>query len=697
MRIGVDIGGTFTDIVLVGPGGQVAVRKVSSTPDDYSRGIIEGVATLLHDLGAPGAAVQELVHSTTVATNAVLQRAGSRAALLTTRGFRDVLELGRIRLPVLYNLQWEKPRPLVERRYRGEVAERIRADGSVLAGLDEPSARTLLRALRAEGVDSMAVCLLNSYVNPEHERRLGDLIAEELPGASVSLSCDVLPEIMEYERTSTTVVNAYVKPVMAAYLCRLQDGLRAAGLRCPLFIMQSNGGMLSLRAAAEKPVFTIESGPAAGVIGAWTLARAAGLPSAITFDMGGTTAKASIIEDGQILYSPEYEVGGEISASSRLIKGSGYLIRVPAIDISEVGAGGGSLVWIDKGGALQVGPKSAGANPGPACYGLGNDEPTVTDANVVLGYLNPEYLAGGALRIAPSRSHRALAERVAVPLGLDPAAAAHGVHTIANHNMIRAVRTVSVERGRDPREFALIAFGGNGPVHGPGIARAMGIRTVIVPPHPGLFSSIGLLSARVEQHFVRSGVRDLASLSATQLQAEVERVRAEARAWLADEGYSGGQVELQAFLDLRYNGQTSNLAVPYAPDDDPADLRRIFDAEHGRTFGYDSPDDQVDLVSVKVLARIARAATSWETWTRRAPAAATPARSRRAYFGEEYGWLPTPVLPGRGHLGEEPRPGPLIVEEYDATTVVPPYASACLDANANIVISVEAETPRHEA
>ena len=407
VRVGIDIGGTFTDIVCLEAGGRIRVKKVSSSPDDYARAIIEGIRELSRETGLAGADVAEVLHGTTVASNAILEGRGAKTGLITTRGFRDVLEIRRLRMPHLYDLAWEKPAPLVERFLRTEVTERVSASGEIRVALDPAEAERVLDGLLAEGVEALAVCLLNAYANPVHERALATLIARRAPHLPLSVSSEVLPEIKEYERTSTTVINAYVTPVVRRYLATLVAGLREIDVTAPLLVMQSNGGLTSAEAAGRLPMHIVESGPAAGVVGAQALARQRGLTRLITFDMGGTTAKASIVEDGEVLRAAEIQVGGGITVGSRLLTGAGYLLRVPAIDLAEVGAGGGSVVWIDAGGALRVGPHSAGAAPGPVCYDLGGDAPTITDASLILGYLNPTQLAGGSVKLnatAPTRS-----------------------------------------------------------------------------------------------------------------------------------------------------------------------------------------------------------------------------------------------------------------------------------------------------
>ena len=416
-----------------------------------------------------------MLHGTTVGSNTILQRSGAKTGLITTRGFRDVLEIGRIRMPDMFDLTWDKPKPLVPRRHRFEIVERMAADGSVVEPLNEASVIAAGEQLAAAGIEAVAICLINSYRNAAHEQRAEAILRQRWPELLVTASYAVLPERKEYERTSTTVVNAYLLVAMRSYLRNLEAGLRSIGIAAPIRVITSNGGMLAAETACEKPVFVVASGPAGGVIGAARLGAARSEPDLIVFDMGGTTAKAVIIEDGRPSMTSEYEFRDGISTSSRFVKAGGYMLKVPAIDIAEVGAGGGSLAGIDKGGLLKVGPESAGAMPGPACYGLGNERPTVTDANVVLGLINPRALAGGRLAIDRSLSERAIVEHVAKPLGLSLEDAAHGIRAVANAAMSRAIRAVTVERGRDPRDLTLVAIGGNGGIHALDVARDLGI------------------------------------------------------------------------------------------------------------------------------------------------------------------------------------------------------------------------------
>ncbi len=567
-RIGADVGGTFTDVILQHADGTATVRKLLSTPPNYDAAVVEASAGL-----ALGSQIDAVVHGTTVATNAVLEHRGALTALVTTEGFRDVLELRRLRIPRMYEPFWRKPEPLVPRRLRFEVGERMAADGAVLRTLDESEARAVAGRLREADVKSVAVCLLHSYLYPTHEERLGAILREELPGVAVSLSSEILREQREYERSATTVVNAYVRPLMEEYVGAIRRGLDDAGIDAPLTIMQSSGGVMTADDARLRPVLALESGPAAGVVAALAMARRLGYANAITFDMGGTTAKASLIENGTVSRGREYEVGGSLSAGSRLMRGSGELLRIPTIDIAEVGAGGGSIAWLDAAGGLQVGPRSAGAAPGPACYGRGGEEPAVTDANVFLGYIPEGPLADGQITVSRELAEQAL-ERVAAPLGLPVAALAAGVHAIANARMTRALRSVSSEKGRDPREFALIAYGGAGPVHAVGLAEELGCRTVLVPALAGLFSSLGLLYARPEFHEVRTCHLDARTVDVAELDDVFEDLQQ-----LLD------GVEFIRSAELRYGGQTWEIEIEVGAPAQMGTMIAAFEDEHARLYG----------------------------------------------------------------------------------------------------------------
>jgi len=685
-RVGVDVGGTFTDIVLLGSDGTIHTKKISSSVENYAQAIVDGLAELFRETGLAGGAIEEIRHGTTVASNAILEHKGAKTGLITTKGFRDVLEIRTLRMPRMYDIGWTKPVPLVERYLRRVVDERINAAGAVERALDPLEAERAVDALLAEKIETIAVCLLHSFANPAHELAIKEVIKRKAPSLPCSLSCEVLPEIKEYERTSTTVVNAYVTPIVASYLKALRKGLDRAGVRARLLLMQSNGGLTTDAAAAALPIHIIESGPAGGVVGAQALARAKRLPKVITFDMGGTTAKAAMVEDGEVTRAHEYAVGAGIMIGSRLLTGAGYTLKVPAIDLAEVGAGGGSLVWIDDAGALQVGPESAGAAPGPLCYDKGGETPTVTDANLLLGYINPAYLVGGALKLNPDKARRIFNDRIAKPLGMPLERAAHGAHLIAASNMIRAIRAVSSERGRDPREFALFAFGGNGPVFACGMAQALGMKRIVVPPSAGLFSSFGLLYAGVEHHYSRSFRRLLRKANPQEIARVWDALAGQAREQLAASGFTADKARIRRSAALHYQGQTYELSVPLP--DGPIDLAYLEEAygrEHEKTYGHRAgADEPVELVSIQVVGQGLRAGPSVPERVRPSRAEPKPPPPRPAYFGT---WIETPVL-RRSDLAR-PRSGPLIVEEYDATCVVPPGARAELDAGGNILIELE--------
>jgi 5-oxoprolinase (ATP-hydrolysing)/N-methylhydantoinase A len=661
IRVGADVGGTFTDVVAVDDDGSIRVAKVLSTPPGYDRAVVEAVRAI--------GGADEVAHGTTVATNAVLERRGARTALVTTAGFRDVLELRRMRMPHLYDSFWTKPPTLVERRFRLEVHERVLADGTVERPLDDQEVGEVAARLRDAGVESVAVCLLHAHLYPAHERRLGEILRAELPNVPVSLSSEILREQQEYERTATTTVNAYVRPLMGTYLDRLGRGLG----RADLSIMQSSGGSMSAGEASERPVYALESGPAAGVVATLALVRELGYENAIAFDMGGTTAKASLIEGGRVSRTQEYEVGAALSVGSRLLRGSGELIRIPTIDIAEVGTGGGSIAWRDEAGAVAVGPRSAGAAPGPACYGLGGLEPTVTDANVLLGLVPEGRIGDGGPELSRPRAEAALAR---------PGVSARAVHDLANATMMRALRAVSTEKGRDPAEFALVAYGGSGPVHAAALASELRVRTVVVPPLAGLFSAVGLLSARRERHDVRFCRVDADAPAVALLRALDAEMRLDGSEW-------------QRSADVRYRGQSWSLTLELSGEIDVAsveDLVRRFEVEHERLYG--TRLDAGSPIEIRALRRISlgseRPRVSFGGSTSRR------AGTRLADFGE--GPVTARVC-GRDDLCE-PIAGPLLVDEYDTTVVVPPGWVARLDeaSGALVLDQVRAAptTARHD-
>ena len=691
IHIGCDIGGTFTDIVAQMGDGALHVRKVASTPDDPGEAVVAGLADLLRDVGASLSDVREVVHGTTVGSNTIHQKSGAKTGLITTRGFRDVLEIGRIRTPTMFDLTWEKPEPLVPRRFRLEIGERMGADGIAVRGLLEEEVIEAGRQLTGEGIEAVAICYINSCFNADHERRTVEILTANFPDLLITASCDVLPELKEYERTSTTVVNAYLLVEMRRYLANLTHNLAVAGMTAPLLVVASSGGMMRIETASEIPVFAVGSGPAGGVMGAARLGQANGHPDAIAFDMGGTTAKASIIKCGEPMLTSEYEFRDGITSPSRFIKGGGYMLKVPAIDIAEVGAGGGSIAWIDEGGLLQVGPISAGADPGPACYGRGNDQPTVTDANLVLGYLNSAGLVGGRLEIDPSLSEKAIMAHIGDPLGLDLVQAASGIRKIANVTMARAIRSVTVERGRDARDMALMAFGGSGPVHAVEVAALLGIRKVIVPAMSGVFSSVGMLAADVEHNFVHNLMRRLDRLDAAMFVDMVKSLRAGGRARLSTDGFPDDRIFLSFGADIRYLGQSSELTVPFDPETVLAKgfeaLHEAFQQLYQITYGYTN-DEPVELVNIRLAARGVRAnRLAFEGVEAHVVALDIPDGERSAWFPPRNEYVATPTM-ARTVVSAREVIGPAILDAYDTTIVLPPGAVAKSDGCGSVVIAV---------
>ena len=697
-RVGVDIGGTFTDAAMVdGETGAVHVVKVLTTPDDPAVGFMAALERGLRERGAAGKDLGVVVHATTVATNALIEGKMARVGMLVTRGFRDILEIGRQIRSRLYDVHLQKPAPLVPRRWSLEVSERLDADGRVLEALDLAEVRAAVRRLRDERVEAVVICFLHSYVNPEHERAAATVVREEFPHAYLSVSSEVCPEFREYLRGSTAAVNAAVMPIVTRYVDALESRLAALGATAPFYVMQSNGGVMTSTSAKERPVYMVESGPAAGVIAAGAVAAPAGHRNVLSFDMGGTTAKVGLIQDGQLRLSTEMEVGAQAVTPLGEGRGGGYPVRTPAIDLVEVGAGGGSEAWIDAGGALRVGPRSAGARPGPACYGQGGTTPTITDANLALGRLDPAYFLGGEMRLDAEAARRAIAERVARPLGLDPLAAASGIVEIANAHMIAAMRLVSVQRGYDPREFALVAFGGAGPMHANALARDLGIPTVLVPPSPGIASAIGMLMTDIRHEFVATRRQRLDDLSPAALDALFAGFAAEGAARLAKDGVAADDQRAVRSVDLRYRGQSHELAVTVPSGAltaaDVERLRAQFHAAHERAYGYAALEDAIELINVR-LAAVGLSPKPVRPTLGEGPAdpAAALKGRRDVWFAESTGWASCPVLDRAWLLRGNVIAGPAVIEEPDASTLVHPGWAATVDAHANLMLR-RAESP----
>jgi N-methylhydantoinase A len=667
-RIGVDIGGTFTDVALVEEGsGRIAIAKVLTTPPGFAEGVLQGLHQGLEEHGIAATEVTLLSHATTVVTNALLEHKGAKAAFIATRGFRDLLELRRSARSDLYDLFQDGPAVLIPRRWRFEVTGRIDAQGEEVTPLAEAEVPALVAAIREAGIATVAVSLMFSFLNDAHERRLGELLRAALPDVQVFLSSEVLPEIREYERASTTAVCAYVGPLLASYLAQLQAATGALGLP-PLHVMGSSGGVLDVAECLRMPAAAVESGPAAGVVAAALVGRQLGLDNILSFDMGGTTAKASVIAGGEVAVTAEYEVGGG-GNGKRWIAGTGHPIRVPVVDLAEVSAGGGSIAWVDPGGALKVGPHSAGALPGPAAYGRGGTRPTVTDANVVLGYLDA--LLDGRLRIDRTAAEHAIAEHVANPLGLTVQDAAARIIEVVNANMCDALRIVSVERGHDPREFSLMAFGGAGPVHAAFLAEELAVPEVVVPPVPGAFSALGLAATDLRRDFARTLYAPLDTVDPARIGTVLAAMEAEGLAMLDAAGVPPERRVLQRLADCRYRRQAYELTVPMADGPlTPATLSALaatFHAKHEQTYGHANPREPVQLVNLRLTAL-----------GRLPPLALTqPARPGAARRGSRPVWfvggaLPCTVLWREGLAPGEAIPGPAVIEALDSTVVVPP-------------------------
>jgi N-methylhydantoinase A len=686
-RIGVDIGGTFTDLVWVDEAtGAVRVGKLLTTPKDPSQAVEEGVVTLLHEAGAGAAAVRALIHGTTLATNALIERKGARVGLLATAGFRDAVEIGREGRYDMYDLFIDPPVPLVPRQLRVEVTERVLADGSVLRPLDPVQARAAISELGALGVEAIAICLLHAYRNPVHERALAALCAEILPGVPVSCSSDVVPEIREYERTSTTTANVYVMPLMARYLDDLERKLQELGVPGRLYVMMSAGGIATPETAKRVPVRLVESGPAAGALAAARSARQVGLDRLLSFDMGGTTAKACVIDRGEPLLAREFEV----ARADRFKKGSGLPIRVPVVELIEIGAGGGSVARVDRMGLLKVGPDSAGADPGPACYGAGGQEPTVTDADLLLGYLDADFFLGGRMRLDVEAARRAIETRVAQPMGLSVTEAAWGIHRVVNENMAAAARVHGIERGKDLRGYPLFAFGGAGPVHAWQVGRILRVPRVLVPHGAGALSAYGLLAAPLAFDFVRTAPQRLTAADWELINRLFQEMEAEGRRILRGAGVPDAEVTVRRSAEMRYFGQGHEVDVEIPTgiltEASLAPITSSFETAY--RLLYSRTPMGVPLEALNWRAVISGPSpdltitSGLETGAGTEP---TPKKHRAAYFPEAGGYVETPVY-DRYRLDPGARfAGPAIVEERESTTVIGPGALISVDAHRNLV------------
>ncbi len=678
MRVGVDSGGTFTDVCLFDETtGRIEVWKVPSTPDDPSLGIAEGVAEGTRRADASPEAISYFGHGTTVATNALIQHRGVKTGLITTDGFRDLLEIGRQKRPDLYDLQADKPPVLVSRDLRLEVPERVLHDGSVETPLDEGAFRAALRQLRAANVQAVAVCFLYGFIRTEHEETARRILVEEFPEAFACVSHQVAPEFREYERMSTTVVNAYLGPVMHGYIRRLGDRLSKLRVRATPHLTQSNGGVIGFDQAARLPVRAILSGPSTGVVGAQQIGTLAGFDDLITFDMGGTSTDVALLQRGQCRLASEAVVHG-------------YPIKAPMLDIHTVGAGGGSIAYVDSGGLLKVGPRSAGADPGPVCYARGNSEPAVTDANVVLQTLNPTHLLGGRMPVRQDLARNAI-ERLAAPLGMDVMATAQGIISVVTANMARAIRVISVQRGHDPRDYTLVAFGGAGPLHAARLAKELEIGRILVPRNPGILCAMGLLLTDLRADFATTRLHTLSADVVADIADAFSTLRTQADAWFAEEGIAPANRRITRTVDMRYAGQNYELAVPL-PDGEigPASLDALaegFAAAHQRMYGFVAEDEPMQLVTYRIEAAGVVPKASFQPQPDAGPDASSAIVSQRdVWLPEAGGFISCPIY-HRDRLRAGNRiMGPAVIEQMDATTLVLPGMAARVEPYLNLIL-----------
>ena len=691
-RIGVDVGGTFTDVVLVDDrSGEVLLAKVHTVPEDPSQGCINGIEKALRNYSIRAPQISFVVHGTTIATNTIIEGKAAKAGLITSEGFRDVLEIAYQTRPNLYDIFYDKPKPLIPRYLCLGVPQRIGPDGSVRVPLDKDALRLAARKLRDEGVEAIAVAFLHSYRDPTDERSAREVIAEECPGIPIVLSSDVCPEFREYPRTSTAVVNAVLLPRVTPYVARLEDRLRDAGVAPPLHLMTSAGGITAAATAKREPVHLVESGPAAGVIGAVFVADQAGYKNLLALDIGGTTAKAAVVNNGRPQIAEQFEVGAAAIANVTSARGKGYPVLTPVISLVEIGSGGGSIAQVDPGGAITVGPQSAGANPGPVSYGQGGTMPTLTDANLVLGRLNPDFFLGGEFKLNKALAEQAILERVGVPAGLDLIEAARAIVDIANAKMTSALYFITVEQGIDPRDYVLVPSGGAGPLHAVAIAQVLSVPTVLVPPAPGLNSAVGLLASDLKHDVVRTYMRREADIDATEVASIYAEMEASIRALLQSEGADDEDIVIIREIEACYVGQSFRLKLPLPPLDAtfvPL-LVTNFHEKHRDTYGFANPAERTQLVNLRlngigkvqrpILRRLARATDS----------ADRAIKGRRpVFFLDPARPAMTPIYDRQKLFSGDEFSGPAIVEQMDTTVVVMPNSRARVDDVGNLVISI---------
>lgn len=684
------MGGTFTDTILYDQEEKkVFISKVSTTPENQSVGTLRGISRILNIQGMDGRQIEAVNHGMTTGTNTVIQRRGATSALITNRNFRDVLEIGRQNRPSLYNFFATREKPLVEREHRFTIKGRINYRGEVLEDLDEREIKRIALEIKRRKIRAVAICLLHSYINPTHEQRVKEIVSPILGDLSICISCEILPEYREYERFSTTVLNAYLMPVMHRYLTTLEEGLRAKdsasslkiGSDVPIMIMESSGGVMTAKAAREKPVYTVLSGPAGGVVASTFIGRLTGFQNLITIDMGGTSTDISLILNGKPILTSEGTIAG-------------IPIRVPIIDINAIGAGGGSIAWIDEGGALKVGPQSAEAVPGPACYDQGGKQPTITDASVIFGRIDPNYFLGGEMKLNPERSRRVIEEKLCQPLKMDLLTAARGIIQVANANMVRGIRVVSVERGYDPRDFTLIPYGGAGPLHAVALAKELKIPKVLVPPIPGILSAMGMLISDIRHDFVLTRIIPISKASPDVLEPVFQDLQQKALDMLRREGVDREDATLLKYVDVRYVGQSFEIRVKFEGEVCTAEhieeLVRNFHIEHEKRYGHKDLNAPVELVNFRVegigkrdpiFLREISSGTS-------EPPQESRKSLRKVYFEEHQAFLDTKIFEREKLLAGNVIEGPAIIEESNATTLIHPGMAGKVDSYGAILITI---------
>ncbi|WP_339234497.1 hydantoinase/oxoprolinase family protein [Oceanobacillus sp. FSL W7-1281] len=679
-RIGIDVGGTFTDVCIFDEqSGKILIYKLSSTNKDPSTAIIDGINTIMEENNLLKSDINYLVHGTTVGTNAAIQRTGAKTGLLTTSGFRDIVEIARQTRPSLYDLTEDKPEQLIKRRLRKEVDERILHDGSIYKKIDVEEAKKPVTELIEEGIESIAVCFLHSYINPEHEKVIKNIINETYPNVFVSISSEVLPEYREYERLSTTILNSYIGPVVSDYINRFENNLKNNGIDVNPYISQSSGGTMSTSTTKKNPVRTALSGPSAGVSGAIYVSELAGFENIITLDMGGTSTDVCLIQDLKAN-----------SATGKKV--AGFPVNLPMIDIHAVGAGGGSIAWIDSGGVLKVGPHSAGAEPGPVSYGLGGEEPTVTDANILLRRLNPKEILGGKMKVDSAGAHQAVDNKLAKPLNMENNKVAQGIIKVINSNIMRAVRVVSVERGHNPRDFTLVAYGGAGPLHAVDVARELGMKTVLIPESPGILCALGLLVADLKMDYVQTKIMMADSTNLNDIQIELKKLDSKAGKWFEKENIEESHRIVNRSLNMRYKGQNYELSVQLTGElENEAQLNQIIDRfhkTHEKRYGYANYKEEVQIVNFRTVVSAEKKKVSLKKYKTDSESGKGIVDKRNVYFEECDGYVETNIY-DRNLIGVgEEIQGPCIIEQLDSTIVVPPNVTAKMDEYRNIILNI---------